>query len=302
MEAFRAVTGLLLLLLAPCVLRLAEGQGLPPLDATDIVGSSSASGSLRVLYGKSKAWRRAFSQKPAVACSTDTGSLCAPLDGDGLDLTLLELATSPAHYDARLANSTGTRYGVVSAVRDQGSCYTCAAFASIAAAESAIASALDIDPNAVQLSDHGLAYCLNRKDGFQRTCRTPWGLREAQSTLTAALKTPRTITTANCTPNVLSPTITSSAAALQGTCRSTCSQTDDPNGYLNGQLDIAILGSVWEMQQHILAHGAAVTSLTLYDDFKPYFAANPKGIYPGPTKNAQPAQYHAVSGDTHYLA
>jgi hypothetical protein len=54
--------------------------------------------------------------------------------------------------------------------------------------------------------------------------------------------------------------------------------------------------SLPQMQRHITLHGAVITRLTVYSDFRPFFAANRSGVYPGPGKGANKTEDHAVSG------
>lgn len=53
--------------------------------------------------------------------------------------------------------------------------------------------------------------------------------------------------------------------------------------YKAGRFTFTRLGSAWEVQSHILAHGGAVvTRLEVFSDLQPFFARQPKAVYPGP--------------------
>lgn len=63
-------------------------------------------------------------------------------------------------------------------------------------------------------------------------------------------------------------------------CSSACKDTDP---YLNnGYFKWYRLENAWEVMDHIRTWGSVVTRLNVYDDFKPFFARNPSGVYTGP--------------------
>ncbi|WIA42099.1 hypothetical protein OEZ86_009374 [Tetradesmus obliquus] len=63
-----------------------------------------------------------------------------------------------------------------------------------------------------------------------------------------------------------------------------------------GRFTFTTLGSAWEVQVNILAHGSAVvTRLEVFSDLQPFFAQQPKGVYPGPGRGAAHVESHSIT-------
>jgi hypothetical protein len=69
---------------------------------------------------------------------------------------------SPSKYSSADVKTTGVQ--LVNPPLDQGTCASCTGFAVAAAAETAVATALQIDANKVQLSPYYLYYCSSEND------------------------------------------------------------------------------------------------------------------------------------------
>jgi hypothetical protein len=226
-----SVSAVCALLLVACVskdLHLAAAQGLPD-DGGGVVGSTDVSVALRATYRRASTWQTSYKLSPRAACTGSSGSLCAASDTqDELTIAELQLAATPSYYDARLPRFTGP-FQAHAPPQDQGSCFTCATFSVIGAAEAAIASALQANASSVQLSKQQLAYCLPSTTGLTRSCRTAWSLREAINALVAAFKGPRQMTTSSCLP------YQNAAQVQQSRCKAACGPPDDDAaGLLNG--------------------------------------------------------------------
>jgi hypothetical protein len=222
--------------------RLAAAQGLPD-DGGGVVGSAEVSAALRATYRRSSTWQTSYKLSPRAACSGSSGSLCAASDTqDELTIAELQLAATPSYYDARLLRFTGP-FQAHAPPQDQGSCFTCATFSVIGAAEAAVASALRVNASSVQLSKQQLAYCLPSTTGLTRNCRTAWSLREAINALVAAFKGPRQMTTSSCLP------YQNAAQVQQPRCKAACGPPDDDaSGLLNGAFTAQRLQTAWEVR------------------------------------------------------
>jgi hypothetical protein len=56
----------------------------------------------------------------------------------------------------------------------------------------------------------------------------------------------------------------------------------------------AQLSTPMDIQDHVRTHGAVMTRLDIYSDFRPFFQASPKGTYMGPDPNARLVENHAI--------
>lgn len=224
---------------------LLQGQGLLPSQSTT-VGASNTLLQLQELYSSSQAWRRAFKQQPKSACSKATGtSLCAPAATDAVNTyAQLMLATSPSTY----SSTADSRVNLVSPAQDQGPCHTCAAFAVAAAAETAIASALQVDVQLCSISVQALHFCPPGRPG--RSCSSGWNLAGALEQLQQQAQN---IPTASCLP--YQPDVGQELTAAQ-LCTNKCSSTSWRAGQGFSSLQIT---SYWEAQMHIRRFGAVVS-------------------------------------------
>jgi len=98
MEVARVRMAFVLVLLVSNVsLSLCQGIVRSPESS---VGASQAYDTLKIMYGKSKAWRNSFRMGRFSACANRRGSLCSSGLEDNEQAQLL-LATSPQQYDSR---------------------------------------------------------------------------------------------------------------------------------------------------------------------------------------------------------
>jgi hypothetical protein len=222
------------------------GQGLLP-SLSSTVGSSNTLSRLQQLYSSSNAWRRAYKQHPKSACSrANAASLCAAAATTAVDAYVqLLLATSPNIY-----SSTGdSRVRVVAPAGDQGPCETCAAFAVAAAAETAMASALQVDVQQCSISVQALYSCPPGRPG--RSCTSGWSLAAAVEELE---KQGQSIPTATCLP--YRPDFRDDVAATQ-LCSGKCRNANQHAS--RGRFTSVKISSMWEAQRHIRRFGAVVS-------------------------------------------
>lgn len=165
---------LLALLFLACAARHTAGQGLLPSHVPP-VGASNTLSQLQQQYKNSKAWKRAYKQSPSSACSrSGSASLCAAQTASATDAyAQLMLATSPQAY----SSTSSTRVHLVSPAQDQAECQTCTAFAVAAAAETAMAAALQVDVQQCSISVQALFFCGPNEP--TRSCKAGWSLRDA---------------------------------------------------------------------------------------------------------------------------
>jgi hypothetical protein len=222
------------------------GQGLLP-SRTPPIGASNTLKQLQQQYRNSEAWKHAYKQKPSAACGPAGGAtLCAAQGTSATDAyAQLTLATSPQAY----SSTHDSKLRIVAPAQDQAECQTCTAFAVAAAAETAMASALQVDVNQCSISAHALFFCA--QDGPAKSCDTGWSLENAVEQLK---QRSRSLPTAACMP--YRPDITGDrpAAAL---CKGNC---NNPNMHASkGQFSTQRITSVWRAQQQIRRHGAVVS-------------------------------------------
>eukprot|EP00877_Chromochloris_zofingiensis_P009169 jgi/Chrzof1/4505/Cz14g16010.t1 len=163
-----------------------------------------------------------------------------------------------------------------------------AGFSVVAAAESAIASALKQDATNIRLSEQDLQFCQSVTPGIERTCKAPWSINEAVEALVRSTQPGRgnkPVVAAKCLPYAAN-------ALPDQVCNKVCSDVDPSMG--SGQFSARQLVYSWDVQQHIRQYGAVVTRIDIFDDFRDFFAKSPKGIYKGPKPGAQLMENHAV--------
>jgi hypothetical protein len=217
------------------------------LSRTSTVGSSSTLLQLQQLYSSSKAWKRAYRQQPKAACSsTGSVSLCAAAAADSVNTyAQLMLATSPEVY----SSLNHSKVQLVAPAQDQQECQTCAAFAVAAAAETAMACALQVDVQQCSISVQALYFCPPGSPG--RSCSAGWNLPAALELLQ---QQSRSIPTAACLP--YRPDFRRELTATQ-LCSSRCSTVSQHAS--KGQFTSSQITSMWEAQLHIRQYGAVVT-------------------------------------------
>jgi hypothetical protein len=227
--------------------RAVSGQGLG-LARSSTVGASSTLNQLQKLYSGSQAWKRAYKQSPKAACAKGSrGSLCAAASTDDATMYVqLMLATSPQAYSS---STTSSAVQLVAPAQNQQQCLTCAAFAVAAAAETAMASVLQVDVRQCSISIQALYYCPPGRPA--RSCSAAWHLPEALKQLQ---QRSQTLPTTACLP--YTPDFRGQMTARQ-LCTGSCST---PSQHASkGQFSSKHINSMWEAQQHIRQHGRVVS-------------------------------------------
>ena len=166
------------------------GQGLGMPSKSELASSSSGSLALKKAYMQSLQRAQALSaryrqltnsQKQACAGRNNKASLCGGLAGDDADVMLL--ATSPQSFSwhgGGSSSSTAPAPSPFGPVGNQEDCWTCVAFAVTAAAEAAVARALNLPSGSVSISEQYLvrpwcsrrliAACLHRLVSYGSNC------------------------------------------------------------------------------------------------------------------------------------
>lgn len=224
---------------------LLSGQGLLPSHVPP-VGSSSTLSQLQQQYQNSKAWKLAYKQKPSAACSrTGSASLCAAQPTNVTDVyAQLMLATSPQAY-----RTTNSKVQLVAPAQDQDTCQACTAFAVAAAAETAMAVALQVDVQQCSISVQSLFFCPPNLPS--RSCDAGWSLQGALQHLQWR---GQSLPTTSCLPYKPDLFGDQSRSAL---CKGPC---NNPNMHAGrGIFSSRMITSVWRAQQHIRQHGSVVS-------------------------------------------
>lgn len=212
----------------------------------------------------SERYKADYRLSPGLACSSKGSSLCSIPSSSAQSAALL-LATSPQTFDLRNRTQTGG-VRVLGGVRDQGDCNTCVSFSVGAAAETAVAVALQKDAT-TWFSTGYFYFCTS--GGEERSCQTEWTLTGALQTLVQEAST-GTLVTEQCFPYT---TTTTSHTCSDAPCK------DVYPDLATGEFHYSQLYDVIEMQQWIRDHGPVLTPLAVHDDFKPFFKAKPRGVY-----------------------
>ncbi|KAI8467901.1 MAG: hypothetical protein J3K34DRAFT_523368 [Monoraphidium minutum] len=257
---------------------MGDDSGLAP-DDEALAGASAADRALQTAFAQSGAWKRSFTANTAGACRNQRGSLCA----SGLSLAQraqLLMATSPQAYDARRAKDVGD-FSAVGPVEDQGDCTTCVSFTVLAAAQSAMASALKEDAGSA-LSEQDFFFCLSVEPGQERTCGTSWSIKAGMAAWVRLAREGRYPVLKRCLPYT----------PANPTCDYRCKDTDPR--LEQGSFTWLQLQNPWEVQDHIRKFGSVVTRFDVFDDMRPFFKKSPSGVYPGPGPGAILKESHAV--------
>jgi hypothetical protein len=145
------------------------------------------------------------------------------------------------------------------------------AFAVLGAAQTAAAVALRQSFSSSTLSEQDFYMCRTADRYLERGCTSGWGLREgmlAFAKLQDSKQLPVVEACRRYEPFSSTP------------CSRTCTTTL-PQLY-EGVFRFKALGNIVDMQRHIRQQGSIVCRMQLYSDIKPFFAANPGGVYKGP--------------------
>uniref|UniRef100_A0A383WDA4 Peptidase C1A papain C-terminal domain-containing protein n=1 Tax=Tetradesmus obliquus TaxID=3088 RepID=A0A383WDA4_TETOB len=268
-----------LLLLLLCA-RISIQQGLQ-FDPNTALRASSSYETLKNIYGNSKVFKQAFATgRASQACSRSQGSLCSPYSQTMEQRGAMLIATSPQSFDARSHGAMGS-FSAVAQPKDQGQCNSCVAFALLAAAQSAMACALKQDASS-SISEQDFFFCKSVSQGEERTCSSSWSMRQGIEALVAMSVAGKYPVIEDCMPwNPSNPTCSYDCQDVQGMLK-------------QGSFSYVRLDSAWEMQEHIRNWGSVVTRLDVHSDFKPFFAKNPSGVYPGHGPKTTFVTSHAV--------
>ena len=243
----------------------ALGQGLVQ-DPKATLGAPGALQALSRLYKDSKAWRKVYKYSRARACSKQSGSLCSSAYGSQQDAQLLLMATSPQAYDSRKA----AVHTVVGPVKDQGLCSSCMAFAVLAAAESAMAVALQQSASGA-LSEQDFYFCKGARPGFQSSCDEAWTLVGGVENFIKLHDSKQYITTTKCM---------SYNPFRSDVCSAGC--TEVLPALKSGSFKGTTLNSLARMQDYIRRYGSIVCRIDIYSDLRSFFQSHRAGVYRGP--------------------
>jgi hypothetical protein len=155
------------------------------------------------------------------------------------------LATSPEVY----SSTNASRVQLVAPPQSQQECQTCAAFAVAAAAETAMASALQVDVQQCSISVQALYFCPPSSPG--RSCSAGWNLLAALELLQ---QQSQSLLTSACLPYRPDFRRELSTAEL---CAARCSSVSQHAA--KGQFSSTQITSMWEAQMHIRQYGAVVS-------------------------------------------
>eukprot|EP00877_Chromochloris_zofingiensis_P011260 jgi/Chrzof1/6388/Cz18g08140.t1 len=262
----------------------ASGQGLlfDEKKSTNL-GASSVLQSFKQQYGASKAWKYAWKRNPKQACSKSSGSLCSSSSNELSESYFrLLMATSPATFNNRDPSFTGG-VDVVKPPKDQIPCKTCVGFATISAAETAVAVVLQKSAKTISLSVQDLHFC---SSGAPGSCRTGWRLEPALD----ELQNRPNILSDNCLPYAPDVRLQKTRADL---CRQQCSNSDPDAS--KGRFSYVPITEPWHAQRHIREFGNVLTPFRLTKEFRDFFSnpANKNNVYK-PSPNARLEEWHAV--------
>eukprot|EP00877_Chromochloris_zofingiensis_P012497 jgi/Chrzof1/7500/Cz02g26030.t1 len=263
----------------------AAGQGLKiDKSKSTNLGAGNVYQSFKQQYGASKAWKYAWKRNPKEACSKSSGSLCSSNNNELSDSYFkLLMATSPAAFNNRDPSYTGG-VDVVKPPKDQKPCQACVGFATISAAETAVAVVLQKSARTISLSVQDLHFC---SSGAPGSCRTGWQLQPALDELQ---NRGRNILSDNCLPYV--PDVRQQKTRADR-CQKQCSSSDPDAS--KGRFSYVPIDGHSDAQRHIREFGSVLTPFDLTGEFKDFFSnpANKNKVYrSGP--NPQFEEGHAV--------
>ena len=265
----------MLLTLMPAYRRPVVSQGLVWTPA-DALGSSSSLYQLLSRHWKpAKDFRKLYRSSPAKACFRGGGSLCGGGSSDS-EQAQLQLVASPAYFDAR----NGFSVNPIGTPGDQDRCNACVGFATIAAAQAAVAAVLRKPGNAVQMSVQDLQYDCPSVNSF---CSEPIRLPEAMRRISQ--KQP-----------VREECLRYNAHSINvgALCTYTCSSPGPDPLAGQGTFKSRDVKDAIEAQKHIRRYGGVVSGIHVnMDHFKAFFKQDRKGIYRGSPKGS-PLIGHAV--------
>lgn len=283
--AMLAAVGAVLVLMASS----AAGQGFEFAErpSTLVLGARKAQDELSTLLSRSSAFIRQYSTQRKSVCSASGGSrrsLCAAGGGGDSADDALMIAASPQVYDSRLKDDTGVA-PLVSTPKEQGECTTCVAFVIAGAAEAAVASALGKPASQYDLSEMQLHKCPADPKAPRSICLDATNLRAALTNF-VDLQSNGQLVDDKCMPYSVKGLESDSA------CKYSCQDLNpDIKG---GAFKYKQIRGLADAQNHIRKYGSILSPLEIYDDMRPFFAKNPKGVYPGHGPNAKLMENHAI--------
>jgi hypothetical protein len=242
----------------------AESQGLVS-ESNTILSSTAVFQKLSGVWKKARQYKARYQARPPTKCSGK-----CPLSSSAEDYGWFLMATSPVEYDSRNPSHTGG-FNAVSPARNQSLCNSCVAFSVISAAESAAAAALNRDATSSSISEQDFFFCRASSNSQERSCGSGLSVKDGMQEFVDLHAKGEYVVTRRCLPyNPNSNTL----------CWRKCGDVDPMQK--QGSFSFVPLTQAWDVQTHIRQFGAVVTRLDLYPNFKPFFAKNPKGVYPGP--------------------
>lgn len=267
------------LLLLFCTGQLVAGQGLARVRS---LGASQAeSQRLASQYFSAMSNARnlrnkyaSISDKQRAACagSGAKASMCGALSASDGDVWAM--ATSPAVFSwtdpATLGGGSGSLKNPFGPVGDQGSCWTCVSFAVTAMAEAAVARKLNVAGGSVRLSVQDVAFC-PEDPREPRFCLSQWSLLPALAKFQNG--------------DVVAERCLAYTAASEGNddagskCKYKCKDADPQAA--QGKFSMRMIRNFAQIQRHIRMFGGVATGVSIYSDFRPFFEANPTGVYEG---------------------
>ena len=274
----------------------ALGQGLLP--SREPAASTETTKKLFRNYAPLKQRAAVWQRRNATSCQAHSrgrgGALCASgLSGDkDEDTQLLPVVASPQVYDSRNRNHTGG-YSAVGPVKNQGECSTCTAFTVLAAAQSAVASALRQDAES-SLSEEDFHFCKTTKIlQLEPSCSMGItmenGLQVWLETHTAFLQGRDQVATDECVASspakyfkgsAAGPASFSAAAFGLAPCSYTC--RDTLKSLSDGTFTRKPLSGFTEVQEHIRAHGGVGTGMQVnLADLRAFYSKSKTGVYHG---------------------
>eukprot|EP00878_Enallax_costatus_P030554 GHUV01033277.1.p1 GENE.GHUV01033277.1~~GHUV01033277.1.p1 ORF type:complete len:181 (-),score=37.54 GHUV01033277.1:58-600(-) len=150
------------------------------------------------------------------------------------------------------------------------------------AAETAVASALQVNVSEISISVQSLYFCGGGTRPV-RTCSSGWSLLSAlQQLQEQAANIPKE----SCLPYTPDASIIDSRTSEL--CKASCSDTSKL--LQQGGFAYTVISSAWEAQKHIREWGGVLSRFNVYDDFKNYN----KGTVYVPRKGAQFLFGHAI--------
>ena len=268
----------------------ALGQGLLP--SSEPAAATAATQKLIRYYAQLKqrtaTWQRKWSTTSCKAHSRAGSALCASgLTGDKAeDAQVLPIVTSPQVYDSRNRKHTGG-YNAIGLVKDQGECASCTSFTVLAAAQSAVASALRRDAES-SLSERDFHICKSAEIlKLEPSCSTGMTMEDALQvwldTHKAFLQGRNQVVKEQCLaalPKDAPAGFISTGPLLGMECSYTCRDTLKPLG--DGTFSAQALAGFAEVQEHIRAHGGVVTGIQVnLADLRAFYSKTKTGIYHG---------------------